>query len=57
MEMEEETRARLKNDAATKWLRLAMKPDEERKTRLEKIVASGWPWRQRKKEEKKMEWI
>ena len=38
--MEEERRAKLKNDAATKWLRLAMKTDKERKARLEKMVAT-----------------
>ena len=32
-------RARLENDAATKLLRLAMEKDEERKSRLEKMVA------------------
>ena len=35
METEEERRARLENDAATKQLRLAMETDEERKARLE----------------------
>ena len=40
MEIEEERRARLENDAATKWLRLAMEMDEERKARLEKMVAT-----------------
>ena len=39
METEEVRRAKLENDAATKWLRLAMETDEERKTRLEKMVA------------------
>ena len=39
METEEE-RARLENDAATKWLRLAKEMDEERKARLEKMVAT-----------------
>ena len=39
METEEEERARLENDAATKRLRLAMEMDEERKARLEKMVA------------------
>ena len=38
METEEERRARL-NDAATKRLRLAMEMDQERKARLEKMVA------------------
>ena len=38
VEMEEERRARLENDAATKWLGLAMETDEERKARLEKMV-------------------
>ena len=37
METEEE---RLENGAATKQLRLAMEMDEERKARLEKIVAT-----------------
>ena len=40
MEIEEERRARLENDASTKWLRLAMEMDEERKARLEKMVAT-----------------
>ena len=40
MEMEEERRARLENDAATKRLRLAMEMDNERKARLEKMVAT-----------------
>ena len=61
METEKERRARLENDAATKRLRLAMEMDEERKARLEKMVQAttqlGWPWRQRKKEEQKQEWI
>ena len=39
METEEERRAKLENDAATKQLRLAMETDDERKSRLEKIVA------------------
>ena len=41
METEEERRARLENDAATKRLRLAMEMDEERKARLEKMVATA----------------
>ena len=41
METEEERRARLENDAATKRLRLAMQMDEETKARLEKIVATA----------------
>ena len=40
METEEERRARLENDAATKQLRLAMEMDKERKARLEKMVAT-----------------
>ena len=40
MQIEEERRARLENDAATKRLRLAMEMDEERKARLEKMVAT-----------------
>ena len=40
METEEEKRARLENDAATKRLRLAMEMDKERKARLEKMVAT-----------------
>ena len=39
METEEERRATLENDAATKPLSLAMETDKERKTR-EKIVAT-----------------
>ena len=38
METEEERRARLENDAATKRL---MEMDEERKARLEKMVATA----------------
>ena len=38
METEEERRARLENDAATKRL---METDEERKARLEKMVATA----------------
>ena len=34
---------RLGNDAATKRLRLAMEKDEERKARLEKMVATAQP--------------
>ena len=41
METEEDRRARLENDAATKRLRLAMETDEERKARLEKMVATA----------------
>ena len=37
VEIEEERRARLENDAATKLLRLAVEMNEERKARLEKI--------------------
>ena len=40
METEEERRARLENDAATKRLRLAMEMDKERKATLEKMVAT-----------------
>ena len=40
MGTEEDRRAKLENDAATKQLRLAMETDEERKARLEKMVAS-----------------
>ena len=39
METEEERKARLENDAATKRLRLTM--DQERKARLEKVVATA----------------
>ena len=39
----EEERARLENDAATKWLRLDKEMDEERKARLEKMVATAQP--------------
>ena len=41
METEKKRRARLENDAATKWLRLAMEMDGERKARLEKMVATA----------------
>ena len=37
---EEERRERLENDAATKCVREAMETNEERKTRLEKMVAT-----------------
>ena len=40
VEMEEERRERLENDAATKRLSLTMETDEERKARLEKMVAT-----------------
>ena len=40
VETEEERRARLENDAATKRLRLAMEMDKERKARQEKMVAT-----------------
>ena len=40
MEIDEERKARLEKDAATKRLRLAMEMDEERKARLEKMVAT-----------------
>ena len=40
MEEEKEKRARLENDAGTKWLRWAMEMDEERKKKLEKMVAT-----------------
>ena len=36
VETEEERRAKLENDAATKGLRLTMEMDEERKARLER---------------------
>ena len=41
METKEDRRARLENDAPTKWLRLAVEMDEVRKARLEKIVATA----------------
>ena len=44
----------------TKRLKSAMETDKKRKARLEKIVAttkSDWPWRQRKNEDHKMDWI
>ena len=41
METEEERRARLEeNDTATIWLRLPKDTDEERKARMEKMVAT-----------------
>ena len=40
METEEDRRAKLENDAATKRLRLAMETDEERKPRLDRLVAT-----------------
>ena len=39
METEDERRARLENDAATKWLRL-VNGDRKRKARLVKMVAT-----------------
>ena len=41
MDIEELRRVRLENDAAAKRLRLAMEMDEERKARLEKMVATA----------------
>ena len=42
METEDERRERLENDAATKWLRLVMETEEERKARLVvKMVATA----------------
>ena len=41
MEMEEERRARLENDAATKRLRLAMEMEKVRIARPEKMVATN----------------
>ena len=52
MEREEDRRAKLENDAATKQLRLAMETDEERKARLERCGPGD---RGRKKSKK--EWI
>ena len=40
MDTEEERRARLKNEADTKRLRLAMEMDKERKASVEKMVAT-----------------
>ena len=40
MEREEERRAELETNAATKRLRLAIETEEERKARLEKMVAT-----------------
>ena len=40
METEEDRRAKLENDVATKRLRLAMETDEERKAKLEKMVST-----------------
>ena len=40
METEDERRARLENDAATKRLRLVMETEEERKARLVKKVVT-----------------
>ena len=40
METEDERRARLENDAATKRLRLVMETEEKRKARLVKMVAT-----------------
>ena len=61
METEEDRRAKLENDVATKRLWLTMETDEERKARLEKMISTtllrlaletG-----RKKSKKKEEWI
>ena len=41
VETEEERRARLEKDAATKLLMLAMETNEERKSSLEKMVATA----------------
>ena len=41
METDEERRAKVENDAATKRLRLAMEKEEERKARLERMVATA----------------
>ena len=41
METEEERRARLENNAATKRLSLDIESDEERKSRLEKMVSTA----------------
>ena len=41
VETEEERRAKLENDAATKRLSLVLETDEERKARLEKMVATA----------------
>ena len=40
METEDERRARLENDAATKGLRLVMETEEKRKARLVKMVST-----------------
>ena len=40
METEEQRRARLESDAATKRLRLAMEMDKERKAGVEKMVST-----------------
>ena len=40
METEDERRARLENDAATKQLRLVMETEEKRKARLVKMVVT-----------------
>ena len=40
METEEEKKAILENEAATKRLKLAMETNEERKARMEKMVAT-----------------
>ena len=51
METEEDRRAKLENDTATKRLRLAMEMEEGKKARLEKMVrsGSGWPWKEEQK--------
>ena len=61
METEEERRARLENDAATKRFRLARRRTKKEKqdwrrwyVRSYHTASSGWPWRQRKKEEQKL---
>ena len=56
METEDERRARLENDAATKQLRLVMETEEKRKARLVKMVVTTQlrlAWKQRMKEVQK----
>ena len=57
METEEDRRAKLENDVATKQLRLAIETDEERKARLEKMVSVGLGDRKKEEQNKRMDFI
>ena len=57
VETEEERRVRLENDAATKWLRLAMDTDEEKMIASYHTAPVGQGDRGRKKSKKGMDMI